>query len=263
VHPHESRNSSNTWSLSGKEHGQILQVCNIALVFLYLYSFWVLILLVCFRSFRALFRVVQSKYTDVKAICDDNKYSVEFLEHQANLLLGWNKNCCRKAYKRSVMGSLRTLVCQEKFCRFCAEAGSSQFSSELSTAILLIGPSRWIVGYCIILPDTTQVNRFLLCLDCVALKTESMAKNSNWVTAELHRWTKRAIALHHGGSGAPMGTVAIDYRPCSMGIVAMCHLRSNGTAAIVKARPPRHRHWVLSLHQNPAWIFSFDWMLIG
>ncbi|EED95425.1 WD40-repeat protein [Thalassiosira pseudonana CCMP1335] len=40
------------------------------------------------RSFRALFRVVQSRYVDLKAICDDNKYSLEFLENQANLLLG-------------------------------------------------------------------------------------------------------------------------------------------------------------------------------
>lgn len=40
------------------------------------------------RSFRALFRVVQSRYTDLKTICDDNKYSLQFLESQANLLLG-------------------------------------------------------------------------------------------------------------------------------------------------------------------------------
>lgn len=40
------------------------------------------------RSFRALFRVVQSKYVDLKAICNDNKYSLDFLENQANLLLG-------------------------------------------------------------------------------------------------------------------------------------------------------------------------------
>ncbi|KAL7542564.1 hypothetical protein ACHAXR_011882 [Thalassiosira sp. AJA248-18] len=40
------------------------------------------------RSFRALFRVVQSRHVDVKAICDDNKYSLDFLENQANLLLG-------------------------------------------------------------------------------------------------------------------------------------------------------------------------------
>mmetsp|Transcript_25938 Transcript_25938/g.46775 ORF Transcript_25938/g.46775 Transcript_25938/m.46775 type:complete len:930 (+) Transcript_25938:98-2887(+) len=40
------------------------------------------------RSFRALFRVVQSRYVDLKAICDDNKYSLDFLENQANLLLG-------------------------------------------------------------------------------------------------------------------------------------------------------------------------------
>ncbi|KAL3790969.1 hypothetical protein ACHAW5_005214 [Stephanodiscus triporus] len=40
------------------------------------------------RSFRALFRVVQSRYVDLKAICDDNKYSLDFLNSQANLLLG-------------------------------------------------------------------------------------------------------------------------------------------------------------------------------
>jgi len=40
------------------------------------------------RSFRALFRVVQSRYVDLKAICDDNKYSLDFLENQANLMLG-------------------------------------------------------------------------------------------------------------------------------------------------------------------------------
>jgi len=40
------------------------------------------------RSFRALFRVVQSRYVDLKAICDDNKYSLHFLQSQANLLLG-------------------------------------------------------------------------------------------------------------------------------------------------------------------------------
>ncbi|KAL7488891.1 hypothetical protein ACHAW6_014481 [Cyclotella cf. meneghiniana] len=40
------------------------------------------------RSFRSLFRVVQSRYADVKSICDDNKYSLEFLENQANLLFG-------------------------------------------------------------------------------------------------------------------------------------------------------------------------------
>lgn len=39
------------------------------------------------RSFRALFRVVQSRYVDLKAICDDNKYSLDFLHSQANLLL--------------------------------------------------------------------------------------------------------------------------------------------------------------------------------
>ncbi len=39
------------------------------------------------RSFRALFRVVQSRYVDLKSICNDNKYSLEFLENQANLLL--------------------------------------------------------------------------------------------------------------------------------------------------------------------------------
>lgn len=36
------------------------------------------------RSFRALFRVVQSRYVDLKGICDDNKYSLDFLENQAN-----------------------------------------------------------------------------------------------------------------------------------------------------------------------------------
>ena len=40
------------------------------------------------RSFRALFRVVQTRYVDLKAICDDNKYSLEFLKSQANLLFG-------------------------------------------------------------------------------------------------------------------------------------------------------------------------------
>mmetsp|Transcript_8074 Transcript_8074/g.17203 ORF Transcript_8074/g.17203 Transcript_8074/m.17203 type:complete len:927 (-) Transcript_8074:65-2845(-) len=39
------------------------------------------------RSFRALFRVVQSRFVDLKSICNDNKYSLEFLEQQANLLL--------------------------------------------------------------------------------------------------------------------------------------------------------------------------------
>ncbi|KAK1746488.1 WD40 repeat protein [Skeletonema marinoi] len=37
---------------------------------------------------KALFRVVQSRYADLKTICDDNKYSLQFLESQANLLLG-------------------------------------------------------------------------------------------------------------------------------------------------------------------------------
>jgi periodic tryptophan protein 2 len=40
------------------------------------------------RSFRALFRVVQSRYVDLKSICDENKYSLDFLENQANLLFG-------------------------------------------------------------------------------------------------------------------------------------------------------------------------------
>ena len=44
------------------------------------------------RSFRALFRVVQSRYVDLKGICDDNKYSLDFLENQANLLLGGHNN---------------------------------------------------------------------------------------------------------------------------------------------------------------------------
>lgn len=39
------------------------------------------------RSFRALFRVVQSRYMDLKTICNENRYSLEFLEKQANLLL--------------------------------------------------------------------------------------------------------------------------------------------------------------------------------
>ena len=39
------------------------------------------------RSVRALFRVIQSRYVDLKAVCDDNKYSLSFLENQANLLL--------------------------------------------------------------------------------------------------------------------------------------------------------------------------------
>lgn len=38
------------------------------------------------RAFRALFRVVQSRYVDLKSICDDNKYSLDFLESQAKLL---------------------------------------------------------------------------------------------------------------------------------------------------------------------------------
>jgi len=40
------------------------------------------------RAFRALFRVVQTRYVDLKSICDDNKYSLDFLNSQANLLLG-------------------------------------------------------------------------------------------------------------------------------------------------------------------------------
>jgi len=40
------------------------------------------------RAFRALFRVIQSRHVDLKAICDNNKYSLDFLENQANLLLG-------------------------------------------------------------------------------------------------------------------------------------------------------------------------------
>lgn len=40
------------------------------------------------RSFRALFRVVQTRYVDLKTICDDNKYSLEFLNNQAKLLFG-------------------------------------------------------------------------------------------------------------------------------------------------------------------------------
>ncbi|KAL7434608.1 hypothetical protein ACHAXH_005321 [Discostella pseudostelligera] len=39
------------------------------------------------RAFRALFRVVQTRYVDLKGICDDNKYSLDFLNSQANLLL--------------------------------------------------------------------------------------------------------------------------------------------------------------------------------
>ena len=40
------------------------------------------------RSFRALFRVVQSRDVDLKSSCDDNKYLLDFLENQAKLLLG-------------------------------------------------------------------------------------------------------------------------------------------------------------------------------
>lgn len=41
----------------------------------------------CFlsRSFRTLFRVVQSRYSDIKAICDENKYFLDYLQQQANL----------------------------------------------------------------------------------------------------------------------------------------------------------------------------------
>ncbi|KAL7543380.1 hypothetical protein ACHAWF_007377 [Thalassiosira exigua] len=44
------------------------------------------------RSFRALFRVVQSQHVDLRAICDKNKYSLEFLENQAKLLLDQKDN---------------------------------------------------------------------------------------------------------------------------------------------------------------------------
>lgn len=40
------------------------------------------------RSFRALFRVVQSRYADLKGICDENKYSLDFLETQTLLMSG-------------------------------------------------------------------------------------------------------------------------------------------------------------------------------
>jgi len=44
------------------------------------------------RAFRALFRVVQSRYTDLKSICDENKYSLDFLENQTNLILGQSED---------------------------------------------------------------------------------------------------------------------------------------------------------------------------
>jgi len=40
------------------------------------------------RSFRALHKTVQSRYVDLKSICEENKYTLDFLESQANLLLG-------------------------------------------------------------------------------------------------------------------------------------------------------------------------------
>ncbi len=40
------------------------------------------------RSFRALFRVVQTHHVDLRAICDDNKYLLNFLKSQADLVLG-------------------------------------------------------------------------------------------------------------------------------------------------------------------------------
>jgi periodic tryptophan protein 2 len=43
------------------------------------------------RAFRAMHKMVQTRHEDVKTICDDNRYTMDFIEDQAKLLMDETK----------------------------------------------------------------------------------------------------------------------------------------------------------------------------